>query len=88
MVRFTAAAVLAFAVSAMAISSDGQPVDAAAPSTQDEAQPPKEANPEDFKKWMLTVAEAAEELRKVAEEVAKNPGANASSGNEAEAEGA
>ncbi|OAA75560.1 hypothetical protein LEL_07548 [Akanthomyces lecanii RCEF 1005] len=77
MVRFTAVAVLTFALSTTALSGDGHPVNAAVMSTRDEAQPPQGENPEDFKKWLLTVAEAADELRKMVEEVAKNQGEKA-----------
>ncbi|ATY61452.1 hypothetical protein A9K55_008886 [Cordyceps militaris] len=75
MVRIAAAAVLAFAVSAMALSSDGTPANAAVLRTRQDAEAPpaekpKEETPEEFKKWLLTVAEAADELRKMVEEVA------------------
>ncbi|OAA52890.1 hypothetical protein ISF_09273 [Cordyceps fumosorosea ARSEF 2679] len=74
MVRIAAAAVLAFAVSAMALSGDA----AAALSPRDDApaggETRKESTPEDIRKWMETIAEAAEELRKMALEHAKGTG--------------
>ncbi|KAM3500173.1 hypothetical protein MY10362_006631 [Beauveria mimosiformis] len=74
MVRVTAAAVLAFAVSTLALSSDGTNANAAVLSTRQEAEaPPAEKpkeTPEDFKKWLQTVAEAAEELKNMVEKIA------------------
>ncbi len=56
----------------MALSANDMSASAAVVSTRDELQPPKAESPEDFKKWLMTVAEAAEELRKMAEEVAND----------------
>ncbi|KAM0667771.1 hypothetical protein MY8738_004738 [Beauveria namnaoensis] len=75
MVRFTVTVVLAFALSALALSPGGTNANVAVLSTRQEAEAPpaekpKKETPEDFKKWLQTVAEAAEELKNMVEKVA------------------
>ncbi|TQV90603.1 hypothetical protein V2A60_008281 [Cordyceps javanica] len=69
MVRFTAAAVLAFAISTMALSTDDASY-ATGLQARQEAEAPKADSMDDFKKWMNEVAEVAKELQRMAEDVA------------------
>ncbi|OAA61499.1 hypothetical protein ISF_05578 [Cordyceps fumosorosea ARSEF 2679] len=79
MVRIAAAAVLAFAVSTMALS-EAVPANAAALRARQDAEEvpkpetPAADSPEDFKKWMESIAETAAMLQKLALEAAENHG--------------
>lgn len=62
-------------MSTLALSSDDTNANAAVLSTRQEAEAPpaekpKKETPEDFKKWLQTVAEAADELKNMVEKVA------------------
>ncbi|OAA44055.1 hypothetical protein BBO_04411 [Beauveria brongniartii RCEF 3172] len=79
MVRIAAAAVLAFAVSTMALSGEAIPAKTAALRARDDAEVPKPDVPpphsaEDFNKWMATIEEAAGQLQKMALDAVANQG--------------
>ncbi|EJP64119.1 uncharacterized protein BBA_06823 [Beauveria bassiana ARSEF 2860] len=88
MVRIAVSVVLAFAVSAMALSGDGVAAQAAALRVCDDVEAPDaEARladtPEDVKNWMAAVAEAAGQLQKVAQAAAEGDGQRSAYGGQA-----
>ncbi|PQK09713.1 hypothetical protein BB8028_0002g00370 [Beauveria bassiana] len=88
MVRIAVSVVLAFAISAMALSGDGVAARAAALRVRDDVEAPyAEARPadtpEDVKNWMATIAEAAGQLQKMAQAAAEGDGQRSAQGGEA-----